>query len=91
MLTSMNFARKAASAICVSGLMALPVMAQADQIILTSPDQTVRLQGTFVAFDVNAYVIEINGYELRVAAAQMQCAGVDCMDFEPVLQGDGNS
>ena len=91
MLKSMMFPRRIVRVAGIAALTIWPALAQADRIVLTSPDRTVRFEGEFVAFDLTEYVIEIHGIELRIGAAQMRCEGVNCMNFEPIPQSDGNS
>lgn len=87
MLTSIaSLSRMAA----VAGLALLPMTAKANEIILTSPDNTVRLVGQYVGFEVDTYVITINGIEMRVSAARMNCAGANCLNFEPVATADAS-
>ncbi len=64
--------------------------AMADPIILTTLDEQVRLQGEFLGFDKNAYIVEINGSPVHVPAMLMTCEGVDCLDFQPEISASDN-
>ncbi len=58
-------------------------VAAADPITLTTLDEQVQLQGEFVGFAQDAYIVEINGSHLHVPVLLMTCEGVDCLDFQP--------
>ena len=71
-------------AAAVASLTLLPTISSANDIILTSPDNTVRLVGEFVGFELDTYVIRINDIEMRVSAMMMNCEGTGCLNFQPV-------
>ncbi|MDX8350113.1 hypothetical protein SLH49_19145 [Cognatiyoonia sp. IB215446] len=68
--------------ICAAVLL-IPAAVSADQIRLTSFDNTVRLTGTFVGFRQDVYIIELNGHLVEIPIAGMICEGSDCLDFVP--------
>ncbi|MEJ6404182.1 hypothetical protein [Yoonia sp. 2307UL14-13] len=65
-------------------LAVIPGIAAADQITLTSPDNTVRLTGNFIGFEQDSYVIDLKGHEVRVPIVTMNCEGADCLGFSPL-------
>jgi len=70
-----------------AAVLLVPAAVGADQIRLTSYDNTVRLTGTFVGFRQDVYIINFNGHLVEVPIAGMICEGPDCLDFVP----SGNS
>lgn len=79
----------AISMVAMTSLAVIPGVAAADEIILSLPDNTLRLYGQFVGFDQNAYVVEIAGNEIRVPVGLMICEGPDCLDFQPISETQG--
>jgi hypothetical protein len=68
-----------------------PVVASADQMVLTTLGSGLQLQGQFLGFEGHAYIIDINGTRMHVPATLVTCEGVDCLDFQPAAIVDTNS
>ena len=66
------------------GLAAVAGAQQDQEVSLTSSDGTVDIQGEFVAFEDNTYVIRTGLGELRISAANVRCEGAACPVFETV-------
>jgi hypothetical protein len=64
----------------------VPSMSSADEITLTSVDQTVILRGEFVGLSADAYIIEYNEHNLYVPIQLMTCEGNNCLEFVPTSQ-----
>lgn len=58
-------------------------VANADEVVLSSADGTVSIRGEFHGFDQDTYIVDYNGYKLRVPALDMTCEGANCLDFTP--------
>ena len=69
-------------AAAVASAMFVPTLGAADFITLRSADGTVNLDGKFLAFEDNFYLIETALGELRVSAERMSCEGKGC----PVIE-----
>ena len=73
------------ASICTVGLLALaPAIASADQITLTSADNTVRFTGEFAGFDQDKYLIYVKGHMIALPIMMMNCEGSDCLGFSPL-------
>ena len=75
----MRFVLAAKAAALGAVLICTAPFAFAGEIILTSLDETSRVQGAFVAFEDGVYVLMIDGQLVRVAAGVAACAGEDCV------------
>ncbi|MEL6839099.1 MAG: hypothetical protein AAFP85_07385 [Pseudomonadota bacterium] len=71
------------SVLCLSfaAIFFVPVHVAADEIRLTSHDNTVRITGDFVGFRQDVYVIEFRGHLIELPIAGMNCEGKDCIAF----------
>ena len=72
----------ALGALMLTGALALPTASVADQIVLKSADGTVNVEGEFVAFDDNNYIIRTNLGEFRISADRVRCEGEACPTFD---------
>ncbi len=68
----------------LAGVIALPSVAAASEIVLRSQDGTIDITGDFVEFSENTYVIRTALGELRLPAERVRCEGEACPRFEPV-------
>ena len=66
----------------LAGALMVPSAAISDTVSLKSADGTVNLQGEFVSFEDNTYVIRTGLGELRISAARVRCEGAACPQFE---------
>ncbi len=81
-----NVLQKKLIPLAIAAVAITPSMLAADEITLTSADQTVKLRGEFAGFSNYAYIIVYKGHELHVPAGLMTCEGADCLVFEPDTQ-----
>jgi phosphate transport system substrate-binding protein len=68
--------------VALAGALALPGVAQAENVNLISADGTVDIVGEFVDFVDNTYVIQTALGQLRLSAKRVRCEGAACPTFE---------
>ncbi|TFL20205.1 phosphate ABC transporter substrate-binding/OmpA family protein [Jannaschia formosa] len=74
--------------LALAGVLAVPGMAQAENVNLISADGTVDIVGEFVGFEDNVYVIRTALGELRLSAERVRCEGAACPSFETAVQAN---
>jgi phosphate transport system substrate-binding protein len=77
-----DFRHKLALATC---LVAAPLIADAQEVTISSKDNAVTITGNLISFDDETYVLDTDIGQLRLSRQATNCAGADCPELSVTL------